>query len=167
MEVIPSGLFTGEHDGYRRSLWVAVGIFARGVFWVVPTIVLKVERKFSFTKETVYQLLLELAAHPNGEYRQATRQTASGHMQEIILGSILIFSPKRLVEKQHFIGLIIHGQTLLGSWFFGAVKGYHVRIAASLLRDSELRLVELASVGSRLAYFGNLTFVSGASLMAA
>lgn len=32
------------------------------------------------------------------------------------------------------IGLIIHGQTLLGSWFFGAVLRITVRIAASLLR---------------------------------
>ncbi|WP_373726928.1 hypothetical protein [Bacteroides heparinolyticus] len=32
------------------------------------------------------------------------------------------------------IGLIIHGQTLLGSWLFGAVLRLTVRIAASLLR---------------------------------
>ena len=36
------------------------------------------------------------------------------------MGSILIFSRKRLVEIALLIGLIIHGQTLLGSWFFGA-----------------------------------------------
>jgi len=39
-----------------------------------------------------------------------------------------------LVETALLIGLIIHGQTLLGSWFFGAVLRISVRIAASLLR---------------------------------
>lgn len=76
----------------------------------------------------------ELAAHPNGEYRQATRQTVSGQVQEIILGSILIFSPKKIGGNSTSIGLIIHGQTLLGSWFFGAVMRITVRLAASLLR---------------------------------
>lgn len=48
------------------------------------------------------------------------------------------------------IGLIIHGQTLLGSWFFGAVLRMTVRIAASLLRPrlplgrTRLRLSALA-----------------------
>ncbi|MBP6475757.1 MAG: hypothetical protein KA272_10710, partial [Phocaeicola sp.] len=46
----------------------------------------------------------------------------------------LIFSRKRLVETALLIGLIIHGQTLLGSWFFGAVVRITVRVAASLLR---------------------------------
>lgn len=76
----------------------------------------------------------ELAAHPNGEYRQATRQTASGQVQEIILGEHFDIFPKRLVETALLIGLIIHGQTLLGSWFFGAVLRITVRIAASLMR---------------------------------
>lgn len=76
----------------------------------------------------------ELAAHPNGEYRQATRQTASGQVQEIILGEHFDISRKRLVETALLIGLIIHGQTLLGSWFFGAVVRITVRIAASLMR---------------------------------
>lgn len=38
------------------------------------------------------------------------------------------------MEVALLIGLIIHGQTLLGSWFFGAVMRIAVRIAASLLR---------------------------------
>lgn len=37
----------------------------------------------------------ELAAHPNGEYRQATRQTTSGQVQEIILGEHFDIFPKR------------------------------------------------------------------------
>ena len=85
----------------------------------------------------------ELAAHPNGEYRQATRQTASGQVQEIILGEHFDIFPEKDWWKQHFlIGLIIHGQTLLGSWFFGAVMRITVRIAASLMR-LVFRLVEL------------------------
>ena len=38
------------------------------------------------------------------------------------------------METALLIGLIIHGQTLLGSWFFGAVMRLTVRLAASLLR---------------------------------
>ena len=38
------------------------------------------------------------------------------------------------MEVALLIGLIIHGQTLLGSWFFGAVLRVTVRIAASLVR---------------------------------
>ena len=39
------------------------------------------------------------------------------------------------METALLIGLIIHGQTLLGSWFFGAVLRMPVRVAASLLRS--------------------------------
>lgn len=55
-------------------------------------------------------------------------------MQEIILGEHFDIFPKRLVETALLIGLIIHGQTLLGSWFFGAVLRMTVRVAASLVR---------------------------------
>ena len=38
----------------------------------------------------------ELAAHPNGEYRQATRQTVPGQVQEIILGEHFDIFPKKI-----------------------------------------------------------------------
>lgn len=38
------------------------------------------------------------------------------------------------METALLIGLIIHGQALLGSWFFGAVMRIPVRVAASLVR---------------------------------
>ena len=54
------------------------------------------------------------------------------------------------METALLIGLIIHGQTLLGSWFFGAVMRMTVRLAASLVRTrislgrTRLRLSALA-----------------------
>lgn len=110
----------------------------------------------------------ELAAHPNGEYRQATRQTASGQVQEIILGEHFDIFPKKIGGNStsywaDYSWANTTGQLVLwgGAAYGGASCGLACAASGNDWSDSA------AYVGSRLAYFGNLTFVSGASLMAA
>mgnify|MGYP006938597715 CR=1 FL=1 len=98
----------------------------------------------------------ELAAHPNGEYRQATRQTASGQVQEIILGEHFDIFPKKIGGNSHFLLLIIHGQTLLAAGSLGRFCESRCDLRPRLC-VLESRLVELVCASrSRLAYFGNL-----------
>lgn len=110
----------------------------------------------------------ELAAHPNGEYRQATRQTTSGQVQEIILGEHFDIFPKKIGGNStsywaDYSWANTTGQLVLwgGSAYFGAYCGLACASSHHAWSFSD------ASLGSRLAYFGDLTFVSGASLMAA
>ena len=110
----------------------------------------------------------ELAAHPNGEYRQATRQTTSGQVQEIILGEHFDIFPKKIGGSStsywaDYSWANTTGQLVLWGGYanHGAVCGLACAYSSDDWSNS------YAAFGSRLAYFGNLTFVSGASLMAA
>lgn len=110
----------------------------------------------------------ELAAHPNGEYRQATRQTASGQVQEIILGEHFDIFPKKIGGNSTSYWADYSWANTTGQlvrWGGNAGNGANCGLASA---GSNIAWSHSdASVGSRLAYFGNLTFVSGASLMAA
>ena len=89
-------------------------------------------------------------------------------MQEIILGEHFDIFPKKIGGNStsywaDYSWANTTGQLVLwgGSADFGASCGLASAVSAYVWSASG------AGVGSRLAYFGNLTFVSGASLMAA
>ena len=89
-------------------------------------------------------------------------------MQEIILGEHFDIFPKKIGGNStsywaDYSWANTTGQLVLwgGNASYGAYCG--IACASSNLAWSG----SYASIGSRLAYFGNLTFVSGASLMAA
>lgn len=110
----------------------------------------------------------ELTAHPNSEYRQATRQTASGQVREIILGEHFDIFPKKIGGNStsywaDYSWANTTGQLVL--WGGTANDGAYCGLAYAASPNGWSN--STANVGSRLAYFGNLTFVSGASLMAA
>ena len=109
----------------------------------------------------------ELTTHPTGEYRQATRLTTSGYVQEIIAGDNFDIFASKLGGGSSSYWADYHyanntGQLVFWGGFanFGAYCGLACADSNSAWSSSS------ASVGSRLAYYGNLTFVTGAELMA-
>ena len=104
----------------------------------------------------------ELASHPNGEFRQLTRITSSGYVQEMILGEFF-----DIFAKKHGGGSTSYwcdydyanttGQLLL--WGGNALYGTSAGLGCAL---SNYAFSDAASViGARLAYYGPLTIVNG------
>lgn len=108
----------------------------------------------------------ELSSHPDGEYRQSTRNTSSGYIKEIVLGEHFDLFAKTVGGGStsywcDYSYANSTGQLFLvgGSAYGGAWCGLACAVADTAWSYSA------AGDGSRLAYFGNLTFVSGSSLM--
>ena len=109
----------------------------------------------------------ELASHPEGDYRQLTRLTSSGYIQKMALGEYF-----DLVPSQHGGGGTSYwgdyhyanntGQVVLwgGDASDGAYAGLVFPYSGSAWSDSN------SSLGSRLAYYGDLVIMSGAQLVA-
>lgn len=110
----------------------------------------------------------ELATHPTGEYRQATRVTTSGWVQEIIAGENFDIFPARIGggSTSYWADYSWANNTgQLVFWGGSANDGAYCGLASAHSRHAWSDTS--ASVGSRLAYYGNLTFITGAELMAA
>lgn len=89
-------------------------------------------------------------------------------MQEIILGEHFDIFPKKIGGNStsywaDYSWANTTGQLVL--WGGSASDGAYCGLAFAASADGWSH--SLAALGSRLAYFGDLTFVSGASLMAA
>ena len=104
----------------------------------------------------------ELAATPEGEFRQLTRLTASGWMQEIICGEYFdIFPNKEGGSSASYWGDYHYanntGQVLLvgGDAYNAAYAGVAYSVATHDWSDA------YAYIGARLAYYGPITFVDG------
>lgn len=109
----------------------------------------------------------EVSTHPNGEYRQATRLTTSGYVQEIMAGDNFDIFPAKIGGGStsywaDYSWANNTGQLVL--WGGTANDGAYCGLAYAHSHDAWS--ASGASVGSRLAYYGNLTFVTGAELMA-
>lgn len=109
----------------------------------------------------------ELSTHPVGNYRQLTRVTTSGYVKELILGEKLdVFAKTIGGGSTSYWGDYNWnnntGQVLL--WGGYASYGSHCGLAYahSLYAWS----VSHSYIGSRLAYYGKLNFMSGKELMA-
>lgn len=110
----------------------------------------------------------ELATHPTGEYRQATRVTTSGWVQEIIAGENFDIFPARIGggSTSYWADYSWANNTgQLVFWGGDANVGASCGLAYAL--SNYAWSYTSAHVGSRLAYYGNLTFITGAELMAA
>ena len=107
----------------------------------------------------------ELAGHPNGDFRQLTRITSSGYIQEMILGEFF-----DIFAKTHGGGSTLYwcdydyanttGQLLL--WGGSASYGSNAGLGYADSRDAFSNAP--SSVGARLAYYGPLTFVNGSEI---
>lgn len=109
----------------------------------------------------------ELASHPSGDYRQLTRLTSSGYMQKVLLGEHF-----DIITAEHGGGGTSYwcdyhyanatGQVVIwgGSADHGAVAGLGFARSIDGWSDSS------SYIGFRLAYYGKLTVMSGAQLVA-
>ena len=109
----------------------------------------------------------ELASHPNGDYRQLTRLTASGYIQNETVGEFF-----DLVPTVHGGG----GTSYWGDYHYANATGQVVYWGGGATYGAFCGLACAASVnawsyssadiGSRLAYYGELTVMSGRELVA-
>ena len=109
----------------------------------------------------------ELATHPSGDYRQLTRQTTSGYIAQMILGEHFDIMVKSLGGggTSYWCDYSYANNTgQLVLWGAGAVGGAYAGLgyASSNPAWSD----SSSDLGSRLAYYGELTFMSGAELVA-
>lgn len=109
----------------------------------------------------------ELATHPNGDYRQLTRLTSEGYISQMILGEYFDVLAKKTGGggTSYWCDYSYANNTgQLVLWgadaYYGAVAGLGYAYSHNAWADSS------SAVGSRLAYYGKLTFMSGAELIA-
>ena len=104
----------------------------------------------------------ELATVPNGIFRQLTRPTTSAYIKEIILGEYFDVFPSSLGGgSTSYWADYFWGNTTgqLCRWGGAATDGSQCGLAC--VRSNYAFSGSHSSVGSRLAYFGMLTFVNG------
>ena len=109
----------------------------------------------------------ELATHPSGDYRQLTRQTTSGYIAQMILGEHFDIMVKSLGGggTSYWCDYSYANNTgQLVLWGAGADIGASAGLGAAYSVDAWSR--SSSGIGSRLAYYGELTFMSGAELVA-
>lgn len=109
----------------------------------------------------------ELATHPNGDYRQLTRLTSEGYISQMILGEYFDVLAKKTGGggTSYWCDYSYANNTgQLVCWgaaaFYGATAGLGSAYSNNAWSDSH------SFIGSRLAYYGKLTFMSGAELIA-
>ena len=109
----------------------------------------------------------ELATHPSGDYRQLTRLTTSGYIAQMILGEHFDVMAKSLGGggTSYWCDYSYNNNTgQLVLWGAAALNGADAGLGCA---DSGNAWSASASgLGSRLAYYGELTFMSGAELVA-
>lgn len=108
----------------------------------------------------------ELSTHPTGSYRQLTRVTSSGYIKELILGEKLDIFPKTIGGGStsywgDYSWANATGQVLL----WGGNAYYGSRCGLAFAYSNYAWSSSYSSVGSRLAYYGQLQFMSGKELM--
>lgn len=109
----------------------------------------------------------ELATHPSGDYRQLTRQTTSGYIAQMILGEHFDIMVKSLGGggTSYWCDYSYANNTgQLVLW--GAVANLGAYAGLGYADSLNAWSPSASNVGSRLAYYGELTFMSGAELVA-
>lgn len=109
----------------------------------------------------------ELASHPAGQYRQLSRLTTSGYMQKVVLGDFF-----DIITSLHGGG----GTSYWCDYHYANATGQVVYWGGDASYGAHCGLGSAASdggwshsnsaIGSRLAYYGELTIMSGAQLVA-
>lgn len=109
----------------------------------------------------------ELATHPNGDYRQLTRLTSEGYISQMILGEYFDVLAKKTGGggTSYWCDYSYANNTgQLVSWGASAIDG--ARAGLGYAYSSHAWSYSDSAIGSRLAYYGKLTFMSGAELIA-
>lgn len=110
----------------------------------------------------------ELTTHPVGNFRELQRVTSSGYIREPILGEHLDIFPKLTGGGStsywgDYSWANTTGQVLL----WGGYANHGSQCGLAYADSSNAWSVSYSSFGSRLAYYGPLTFMNGKELMAA
>jgi len=104
----------------------------------------------------------ELATVPNGIFRQLTRPTTSAYIKEIILGEYFDVFPSSLGgDSTSYWADYFWGNTTGQLCQWGGSANYGSRCGLACVDSDDAFSASYSSVGSRLAYFGMLTFVNG------
>ena len=109
----------------------------------------------------------ELATHPAGDYRQLTRPTTSGYIAQMILGEHFDVMAKSLAGggTSYWCDYSYNNNTgQLVLW--GASAGGGANAGLGCAYSGFAWSSSSSDFGSRLAYYGELTFMSGAELVA-
>lgn len=109
----------------------------------------------------------ELATHPAGDYRQLTRPTTSGYIAQMILGEHFDVMAKSLAGggTSYWCDYSYNNNTgQLVLWGADASDGAFAGLGYAASNNAWS--VSISRIGSRLAYYGELTFMSGAELVA-
>ena len=109
----------------------------------------------------------ELATHPAGDYRQLTRPTTSGYIAQMILGEHFDVMAKSLAGggTSYWCDYSYNNNTgQLVLWGARANSGAYAGLGYA--DSSDAWSYSHSLIGSRLAYYGELTFMSGAELVA-
>ena len=109
----------------------------------------------------------ELATHPAGDYRQLTRPTTSGYIAQMILGEHFDVMAKSLAGggTSYWCDYSYNNNTgQLVLWGASATDG--ARAGLGFANSNNAWSYSDSYIGSRLAYYGELTFMSGAELVA-
>lgn len=109
----------------------------------------------------------ELATHPSGDYRQLTRPTTSGYIAQMILGEHFDVMAKSLAGggTSYWCDYSYNNNT--GQLVLWGADAYNGASAGLGFADSDdAWSSSYSGIGSRLAYYGELTFMSGAELVA-
>jgi len=109
----------------------------------------------------------ELANHPIGDYRQLTRLTSNGYVREETVGEFFDLVPKvhggggtQYWGDYHYANAT--GQVV----YWGGVASYGAYCGLASASSLYAWSHSSAFLGSRLAYYGELTVMSGAQLVA-
>ena len=109
----------------------------------------------------------ELASHPVGDYRQLTRLTSSGYVRNETVGEFFDLVPSlhggggtQYWGDYHYANAT--GQVV--SWGGYAHSGAYCGLAFAY--SSNAWSISYAGIGSRLAYYGEITVMSGRELVA-
>ena len=109
----------------------------------------------------------ELATHPSGDYRQLTRLTTNGYVAQMILGEHFDVMAKSLGGggTSYWCDYSYNNNTgQLVLWGADASSGANAGLGYACSNYAWSN--SSSYIGSRLAYYGELTFMSGAELVA-
>lgn len=109
----------------------------------------------------------ELATHPEGDYRQLTRVTSEGYIKKMILGEYFdILASEHGGGGSEYWG-DYHYANNTGQVVYWGGNASHGALCGLGCADSNLGWsFSSSNLGSRLAYYGKLTVMSGAQLVA-
>ena len=109
----------------------------------------------------------ELASHPVGDYRQLTRLTGSGYVRNETVGEFF-----DLVPSLHggggtqYWGDYHYGNATGQVVYWGGVATYGALCGLAAANSNNAWSYSNAGIGSRLAYYGEITVMSGRELVA-